>query len=182
MALNASLQPLPAIDGVFGVALKFHGDERGRFAETFRSEWFDWVDWRRIQSNRSDSKAGVLRGLHYHFRQVDYWYVSAGSIRAGLCDLRPSSPTYLCSTTVDMGEVNPIGLFIPMGVAHGFYALSDCTLTYFVNNFYDSTDELGVAWNDPQCSVNWGVEQPILSSRDQSNPLLRDIPEALRPR
>ena len=56
--------------------------------ETFRVEWFPQVNWDRMQSNRSDSKAGVLRGLHYHFKQIDYWYATRGNIRVGLVDLR----------------------------------------------------------------------------------------------
>jgi dTDP-4-dehydrorhamnose 3,5-epimerase len=108
------------INGVQIVRPRVFADARGEFMEIFRSEWFPQVDWTRTQSNRSISKAHVLRGLHYHFRQVDYWYVPQGRIRAGLLDLRPSSPTYKVALTVDMGEENNIGLFIPVGVAHGF--------------------------------------------------------------
>lgn len=168
--------PADAIDGVYTVALKIHEDERGRFMETFRREWFPQVDWNRIQNNRSDSKAGVLRGLHYHFHQVDYWYAPRGTIRAGLADLRPSSPTYLATMAIELGEANNIGLFIPVGVAHGFVALTDCTLMYLVNNYYDGADELGVAWDDPQLRLDWGVENPLLSDRDRNNPRLTDIP------
>ncbi|NJN34053.1 MAG: dTDP-4-keto-6-deoxy-D-glucose epimerase, partial [Saprospiraceae bacterium] len=49
------------------VQLKAFGDERGRFLETFRKAWFPERSWEIFQTNRSDSKAGVLRGLHYHF-------------------------------------------------------------------------------------------------------------------
>ena len=63
------------IDGIKYVHLRGFGDERGRFMETFRREWFPERSWDMIQANRSDSVAGVLRGLHYHFHQVDYWYV-----------------------------------------------------------------------------------------------------------
>ena len=110
-----------------------------------------------MQSNRSDSKAGVLRGLHYHFHQVDYWYAVQGRIRVGLADLRASSPTYRASLTVEIGDGNQQGIFIPTGVAHGFYALTDTTLTYIVNNYYDGADEHGVAWNDPELAVPWQI-------------------------
>lgn len=173
---NSPAQPFPQIDGVHTVPLKAYADDRGRFMETFRIEWFPQVSWDKLQSNRSDSKAGVLRGLHYHFKQVDYWYAINGTIRAGLVDLRPSSPTYLNSATVDMGENNPLGLFIPVGVAHGFSALTDCTLTYVVNNYYDGGDEFGIAYNDPQVGIDWGVESPSLSDRDRNNPLIQNVP------
>ncbi len=158
-------------------------DERGRFMETFRLEWFPDTDWSRIQQNRSDSRANVLRGLHYHFNQVDYWYVAAGCIRVGLVDLRPSSPTYMQSQTIEMDADKATGLFIPIGVAHGFVTLTDCTLFYVVSNYYDSgKDEFGVAWNDPVFHLDWGVANPVVSPRDVHNPLLKDVPPARLPR
>jgi len=164
------------ISGVFVARLRPFADERGRFMETFRKEWFPQRSWQNMQSNRSDSQANVLRGLHYHHQQVDYWYVLRGTIRAGLVDLRPSSPTYLATQTIEMGESNEIGLYIPIGVAHGFVTLTDATLTYIVDNYYNGADEFGVAWNDPTISLNWGIETPILSPRDAQNPLFKDIP------
>ena len=110
------------IHGVINVQLQPYGDERGRFTEFFRREWFPQRDWRHVQSNRSDSRAGVLRGLHYHFNQVDYWYVISGRLRVGLADLRRSSPTFRCTETIDLDAAGNRGLFIPVGVAHGFLA------------------------------------------------------------
>jgi dTDP-4-dehydrorhamnose 3,5-epimerase len=163
------------------VTLTPFGDERGRFMETFRKEWFPQRSWQIMQSNRSDSRAGVLRGLHYHFKQVDYWYVVNGKIRAGLFDMRPQSPTYGATQTIEMGEENQLGLFIPIGVAHGFVTLTDATLTYIVDNYYDSYDEFGVAWNDPEVGLAWGVETPVVSGRDAANPLWKDIPREKLP-
>lgn len=170
------------ISGVYLARLRAFGDERGRFMETFRKEWFPQRSWDIVQMNRSDSQARVLRGLHFHHKQVDYWYVPAGRIRAGLVDLRPSSPTYLAAQTVEMGEENNVGLFIPIGVAHGFLALTAVTITYIVDNYYNGTDELGVAWNDPALNLNWQLTiTPILSGRDLANPLLANIPPAHLP-
>jgi dTDP-4-dehydrorhamnose 3,5-epimerase len=165
------------ITGVYYVPIKVFSDERGRFMETFRREWFSWVNWDKIQHNRSDSMAGVLRGLHYHHHQIDYWYVPKGVIRMGMVDLRPSSPTYMATEVLEIGEDNNTGVFVPVGVAHGFYALTDATLMYVVNNYYDGgADERGVAWNDPDIGIDWGVTDPLLSPRDQQNRFLRDIP------
>lgn len=170
------------IAGVYTVSIRAFADERGQFMETFRREWFPWIDWSHIQSNRSDSKAGVLRGLHFHRKQVDYWYAMNGRIRAGMIDLRRSSPTYMASCVLEIGEENNLGLFIPVGVAHGFYALTDATLTYLVNQYYDGADELGIAWNDPDLDLDWGIDQPpVLSPRDQKNPRLCDIAAELLP-
>jgi dTDP-4-dehydrorhamnose 3,5-epimerase len=177
------IQPSSVIEGVFTVAIKVYEDERGRFMETFRRSWFPWVNWDRMQGNRSDSKPGVLRGLHYHHHQIDYWYVPTGIVRAGLVDLRPSSPTYLSAETLEIGDSNNIGVFIPVGVAHGFLALTHATLMYIVNNYYEGGhDELGVAWNDPAFKLAWGIDAPLLSPRDCQNRLLSDIPPHELPR
>ena len=117
--------PSTHIEDVYTVPIKTFADERGRFMETFRREWFPWINWDRMQSNRSESKRHVLRGLHYHLHQIDYWYVVNGVIRVGMVDLRPSSPTHMAVETLEIGEANNIGVFIPVGVAHGFVALTD---------------------------------------------------------
>ncbi len=181
--MTSFITPSDKIEGVQIANLRVFADERGQFMEIFRQEWFPQVSWAKLQSNRSNSKANVLRGLHYHFHQVDYWYVPFGRIRAGLVDLRRHSPTFMAVQTIEMGEENNIGLFIPIGVAHGFYALTDCTLNYFVNNYYDNSDEFGVAWNDPALGVYWGnTDDPALSPRDINNPMLVNIPESAMPR
>jgi dTDP-4-dehydrorhamnose 3,5-epimerase len=69
-----------------------------------------------------------------------------------------------------------IGLYIPSGVAHGFLALTQATLIYFVDNYYDGSDEYGVAWDDPDIGVPWGAEEPVVSRRDRENPRLSEIP------
>lgn len=177
-----TIYPSKNIDGVYFADLKPYDDDRGRFLETFRKEWFPQRTWNTVQANRSDSRAGVLRGLHYHFEQVDYWYVVRGQIRAALADIRPDSPTCGATETVEMNEDRHLGLFVPVGIAHGFLAIIDATLTYVVDNYYDSSDEYGVAWDDPQLAINWGTNRPTLSARDAANPPLSDIPVDQLPR
>lgn len=172
----------PHILDVRTVKFRVFADERGQFMETFRKEWFPDRSWEIIQSNRSHSAPGVLRGLHYHHHQVDYWQLIEGEIKVGLADLRPWSPTYHATEIIELSADQPVGLFIPVGVAHGFYAKTAATLLYLVDNYYTGSDELGVAWNDPTLAIPWGVTAPILSKRDAQNPLLADIPQALLPR
>lgn len=169
------------IAGVKFARLKVWDDDRGHFLETFRKEWFPERSWDVIQTNCSYSQANVLRGLHYHHRQVDYWFVPWGMIRVALVDLRRSSPTWGLSQTLEIGDDNPMGVFIPMGIAHGFVALTDTSLTYLVDNYYDGSDEHGVAWDDPAFGIDWGLSEPALSPRDRQNPLLKDIPAHLLP-
>ena len=176
------IHDVTAIDGVQIAHLQTYADERGQFNEVFRRTWFPQVSWEKLQSNLSRSSAGVLRGLHYHFHQVDYWFVPQGRIRAGLVDLRPSSPTFKAAHLIEMGEDDPNGLFIPVGVAHGFYAVTDCSLLYFVNNYYTGDDEYGVAWDDPAFNLNWGYDTPpLISERDRTNPRLDNIPPDAMP-
>jgi dTDP-4-dehydrorhamnose 3,5-epimerase len=82
---------------------------------------------------------------------------------------------------MDIGEDNGTGVFIPPGVAHGFASLTDLTITYLVDSYYNPLDELGVAWDDPEIKADWGVTAPILSRRDQANPLRSAIPQGRRP-
>ena len=171
----------PHIADVRTAKFRIFSDERGRFMETFRKEWFPDRTWEILQSNRSHSVAGVLRGLHYHHHQVDYWQLMEGKMRVALADLRPTSPTYLATETIDLDAATPQGLYIPVGVAHGFYAQTAMTLLYLVDNYYNGQDELGIAWNDPTLNIDWGVEHPVLSERDAKNPFLQDVPTAIRP-
>jgi dTDP-4-dehydrorhamnose 3,5-epimerase len=157
------------------VQLKAFADERGRFTEIFRKEWFPQRSWQQFQMNHSVSVAGVLRGLHYHFQQIDYWYVPQGRILVGLADLRRSSPTHGQSQLLEIGDNNRVGIYIPSGVAHGYLALTDATLMYVVDQYYNPQDEFGVAWNEPAFALNWGVDAPVVSERDQKNPRWQDI-------
>lgn len=169
------------IVGVQHVCFESFADDRGVFRETFRVEWFPHVDWVRMQANRSDSEANVLRGLHFHHNQFDYWLTPRGEIRVALCDLRVSATTFMAVEMVEMSADSMRGLLIPPGVAHGFVTLSKATVNYMVSNYYDGADEHGVAWNDPELGVPWGVENALISSRDVSNPRFRDLPANLRP-
>ncbi|MGH2812037.1 MAG: dTDP-4-dehydrorhamnose 3,5-epimerase family protein [Actinomycetota bacterium] len=164
------------IAGVWIVELEAFGDERGRFLETYRREWIPEAR-EMIQGNRSDSKEGVLRGLHYHLKQADYWYVPSGTALVALADLRRSSPTRGAFEAIEAGESAPLGVYIPPGVAHGFLALTDMTLNYLVDEYYDGADERGLAWDDPEIGFPWPRTDPILSDRDRSNPRLAEIPE-----
>jgi dTDP-4-dehydrorhamnose 3,5-epimerase len=177
----ASVEQSDVIAGVGIAALDVHGDERGHFVETYRREWFPGGR-EMVQGNRADRVAGSVVGLHYHRKQSDYWYVPRGSARVVLHDLRQGSPTDGATLAIDLDGDSARGVYIPPGVAHGFAALTDLTITYLVDGYYDPADELGVAWDDPEVAADWGVPDPVLSGRDQRNPRRADLPEAERPR
>jgi dTDP-4-dehydrorhamnose 3,5-epimerase len=144
-------------------------------------------DARFVQANLSTSAQGVLRGLHYHRRQLDYWIVVGGRALVALVDVRPvvadlNAPAVVETRELAVGQT----VTIPTGVAHGFLAMEPLQLLYLVTNEYDGTDELGFAWNDPAVGVPWPTipgtpdGRPVLSERDQSNPSLAQLVRSLR--
>lgn len=181
----AAITESDVIAGVQHVLPDIHGDDRGFFVETYRRSWFP-LGREMVQGNRGDRQQGAIVGLHYHLHQADYWYVPNGLARVVLHDLRVGSPTDGATQTVELGA--PIGesqshsgVFIPPGVAHGFASLTDMTITYLVDGYYNPADELGVAWDDPEIGADWAIADPILSARDRQNPRREDIDPGSRP-
>jgi dTDP-4-dehydrorhamnose 3,5-epimerase len=157
------------IPGATLVSLESHPDERGGFVEILRAARFPDQF---VQANHSYSRAGVLRGLHYHRHQADLWYVVRGRMQVGLADLRERrNPPATSSFVMDADD--PAILYVPPGVAHGYLALTDLDLIYFVTRYFDETDEFGVAWDDPGLAIQWENPNPILSMRDRSTPPLQ---------
>jgi dTDP-4-dehydrorhamnose 3,5-epimerase len=163
-----------AIDGVRLVRPQAHADARGWFFEGFRASWFGpqqrWVQW-----NVSRSVAGVLRGLHFHRLQTDFWIAVDGRILAGLYDLRPGSPTQGRGMCVELSGAQPGGLLIPPGIAHGYRALTDATLMYLLDQEYSGSDEYALRWDDPALGMPaaWLAEPPpVISARDAAAPSL----------
>jgi dTDP-4-dehydrorhamnose 3,5-epimerase len=172
--------PSSTIADVVHVEPDVHGDDRGRFVETYRRSWLP-LGREMIQGNRSEKQAGAVVGLHYHLHQADYWYVLRGRARVVLHDLRRGSATEGATEHVDLDGDEDRGLFIPPGVAHGFASLTDVLLWYLVDGYYNAADELGVAWDDPDIGAEWGIVDPILSPRDTANPRRCDLDPALVP-
>ena len=140
-----------------------------------------------VQANLSTSAAGVLRGLHYHRRQLDYWTVTAGRALVALVDVRPLVDGGGRRAIVETRELAADeSVVIPAGVAHGFLALEPLDMIYLVTNEFDGSDELGFALDDPAVGVPWPAVdatpdgRPILSGRDRSNPSLAELVASLR--
>ena len=152
-----------------------HPDDRGSFTEVYRHEWIPGSSMM-PQSNLSLSHANVLRGLHFHREQADYWCVLQGTAFVGLFDLRSGSPTEGKKTEIRIAaDERRQGLFIPPGVAHGFFAETEIALQYLVDRYFSGEDEFGVAWDDPDLGISWPASRPILSERDRSNPSLAEV-------
>jgi dTDP-4-dehydrorhamnose 3,5-epimerase len=192
------VRPPSTLPGVRYGAIARHGDSRGAFRELWRASAFPRLDPSEtgapagteptfVQANLSTSAPGVLRGLHYHRRQLDYWIVGSGRAFVALVDVRPVANGTGPRAVVETRELAADEwVVIPTGVAHGFLALEPLELVYLVTNEYDGSDELGFAWDDPAVAVAWpevpGTPdgRPILSGRDQSNPSLHELVASLR--
>lgn len=172
--MSAAVARCETIEGVCVVEPEVHADHRGAMVETYRREWIPGGS-EMVQANRADRRAGSLVGLHFHRHQADYWYVPAGTAQVVLHDLRRGSPTDGETWSTDLGGEAHRAVYIPRGVAHGFAALTDVTVTYLVDRYYDPADELGVAWDDPDIAARWAVAEPVLSNRDRANPRRADL-------
>ena len=118
------------------------------------------------QSNLSFSRRGVIRGLHYHERgQDDLFACVQGMARVVVLD-RESGEVF----TEDIGDENPVALYITGTQAHGYEALTDCLYLYHVTEEYDAAepDEHGVPWDDPRVKHLWSTDSPTLSERDRT--------------
>jgi len=150
------------IDGVELYPLSRREDERGWFLELRRESWLPAPT---RQTNLSFSREGVIRGLHYHDRgQNDLFACLQGTARVVVLD-READETF----TVDIGDENPVGVWIPGRHAHGFEALTDLLFCYHVTEEYDPADpdEHEIPWDDPRVKHLWSTQSPILSSRDK---------------
>jgi len=175
------------LDGLLVIEPGRFLDERGAFRETF-------VSWRYrdigvqddfVQDNHSYSKKNVLRGLHYQINkpQAQLLSVLSGVIFDVCVDLRPKSNSFgewygVCLSSADQSQI-----YMPPGFAHGFLVLSETAdLHYKVSRTYDERDEGGLLWKDPGIGIKWPrYDGVIISPRDMSYPLLRDIPQERLP-
>lgn len=172
------------LDGVVLVEPQVFGDERGFFVETFsRDAWREMgVDVEFVQHNHSRSVKNTLRGIHFQTEpgQAKLIRCVRGEIVDVAVDLRRGSPTYGQWEAHVLDDVKHRQLFVPVGFGHGFAVLSDVAdVAYQVSSYYDPTTEAGIAWDDPDVGVDWGVSEPLLSERDKNAPRLAEVGDEL---
>ena len=139
-----------------------HGDERGWFAELARASALPKPI---KQANLASSRKGVIRGLHFHERgQDDLFVCLSGMVRVVILDRTTGEVD-----TEDIGDDNPVAIYVPGIHAHGYEALTDCLFCYLVTEEYDPADpdEQGIPWNDPRVVDLWSTRSPLLSDRDR---------------
>jgi dTDP-4-dehydrorhamnose 3,5-epimerase len=152
-----------------------HADERGSFTEVFREEWA--VGLRPVQWNLVRSRAGTLRGVHVHSRHSDYLMLVEGRMTVCLRDLRPGGEASAMAVEFEAPRVQ--ALFIPPGVAHGFYYPVDSVHVYAVSRYFDPADDLGCRWDDPELGMPWPETPRQVSARDRALPGLAELRGAL---
>lgn len=166
------------LQNVWLIKPKILGDDRGHFLETFRVHLFkeQGLEFEFVQDNISVSKKGTLRGLHYQLppaSQTKLVMVPKGEILDVAVDMRHNSPTFGEHYATVLSSKNRHMMLIPTGFAHGFSVLSDeATVYYKCNDYYNKELERGVRWDDPNLDIDWKIEKPILSEKDQSLPYL----------
>jgi dTDP-4-dehydrorhamnose 3,5-epimerase len=159
---------------------KVFGDQRGFFFEAFKADRYasHGVSGPFVQDNISRSAYGVLRGLHLQNPKCQGKLVTVlrGHVLDVAVDVRLGSPTFGQHVSVELSEDNRRQLWVPRGFAHGFVVLSE-TVDFFYkcDEFYSPSDEIAVRWNDPAIGIAWGVDNPSLSERDASAPLLAEV-------
>ena len=147
------------IAGVKVKPLVRHADDRGFFQEVVRAD--EGILPRFGQLSMAKTYAGVIKAFHYHERQDDLWFFPVGNAQVVLHDLREGSPTYRQTDVFYMGEDNPMALFIPAGVAHGYRTLGEkpAILLYVTTEPYDREcpDEKRIPYDDPGIGFYWST-------------------------
>jgi len=161
-------------------------DDRGGFLETFRKDVYAaaGIDHEFVQDNRSLSVRNVLRGLHYQVTRPQGHLVTltSGRIFDVGVDLRPRSPAFGKWVAIELTADPPVQLYLPPGVAHGFFVLSETAkIWYKCTDYYQAGDEGGLLWNDPDIGIPWPTDNPVIADRDAHLPRLRDIPKERLP-
>jgi dTDP-4-dehydrorhamnose 3,5-epimerase len=176
-----------AIAGLVLVEPRVFRDERGFFYESFQRQRFIDSDLPAdfVQDNHSRSTRGVLRGLHFQRRRPQGKLVSVvhGEVFDVAVDTRSGSATFGRWFGVRLSADAPQQLYIPPGFAHGFCVLSDTAeFTYKCTDYYDSDDEGGIVWDDPDLGIEWPISSPLVSAKDSAYPRLaalkrQDLPQ-----
>jgi len=169
-----------AIPGLLILEPRVFGDARGFFKETYFAQRYAeaGVQGTFVQDNLSKSSRGVLRGLHlqHPHGQGKLVQVVLGEVFDVAVDVRRGSPAFGRWYGAMLSGENLRQLYIPPGFMHGFCVLSDSAeLSYKCTEFYDAADEFAVRWDDPDIGIEWPIDSPLLSARDEAAPRLKEI-------
>src|SRR3982074_547103 len=169
-----------ALQGLVEIESEVHRDDRGFFLESYHRHRYRelGIDQEFVQDNHSQSKKGVLRGLHYQDMSAPMGKLVRCTRGAALevpVDLRVGSPTFGEWYGVELSGTNWRQLYVPVGFGHGFLVLSDLAeVEYKCTGYYNKAAEGGIAWNEPQSGIDWPEKRPLLSERDAEGMTLKE--------
>lgn len=173
------------LEGVLLIEPEIYRDDRGYFLETWREAYFQDSDisppisGRFVQENFSWSRQGVIRGLHYQTgsaAQQKLVRVTHGRILDVVVDIRKESSTFGQHLTVELDDKEHLMILVPAGFAHGFSVLSaEAGISYLCSAYYNPSMERGIRWSDPELDIDWKVSDPLVSEKDQNQPLLAEL-------
>ncbi|GAA4821604.1 dTDP-4-dehydrorhamnose 3,5-epimerase [Marinicella pacifica] len=170
-----------ALPGVLIIEPKVFGDERGYFMESWQQQRYRDIGIERdfVQSNVSKSAYGVLRGLHFQNPNPQGKLVSVlvGEVYDVAVDIRHGSPTFGQYVGVTLSAENHRQFYVPEGFAHGFCVTSENAIfNYMCTDYYHAESEASIAWNDKNIGIDWPIDEPKLSAKDQAANHLSDYP------
>ena len=166
-----------SIEGLKEIFLPSFPDERGVFLESYQeNRYFQMgISHPFVQDNCVYSKKDVLRGLHYS-DQAKLIFCLQGKILDVAVDLRKNSSTFGKWQSLILEENSFRQFYIPQGFAHGYLVLSSSAIVHYkVSSLYDPLKEGSIRWNDPDLAIDWGIDLPILSQKDQKAPFFKEI-------
>ena len=157
------------LNGIVVIEPDVYEDDRGFFIESFREDSFNdfGIKSSFVQENHSRSSKNVLRGMHFQWDKPmgKLLRVTHGSIKLVEVDLRVDSPTLGQHITLELNEFDRRIVWIPPGFANGFLVTSErADVQYKCTAYYNKESEGSIRWNS--CGIDWGIDTPILSSKD----------------
>ena len=176
-----------SLPGVVLIEPEVFSDERGFFYESYhRAKLAELgISGEFVQDNHSKSSQGTLRGLHYQLGhpQAKLCRVVSGHVLDVVVDIRWGSPNFGKSFSAVLSADDKKMIYIPPGFAHGFLVLSETAeFLYKCDDFYYPAEERGIAWDDPELGIAWGIDKPIISNKDQYHPRLSAVPSQYLPK
>ncbi len=171
--------PSPALPEIIIIEPELFQDDRGYFMEMYHRAKFEnaGIEGNFVQDNRSRSRKGTIRGLHYQLGKPQgklIWTLS-GKVFDVAVDIRRKSPTFGKWLGIMLSSENKKSIYIPPDFAHGFCVLSEeAEIFYKCTEFYSPENERTIRWDDPDLAIAWPIRDPILSAKDAAAPLLKE--------
>lgn len=173
------------LEGTLVIKPDIFEDSRGSFQEIYSSEKYSeylGMDVSFVQDNRSTSHENILRGLHFQLKnpQGKLVRVTRGKVLDVVVDLRANSSTYKSWDSITLSDENNKQFWIPPGLAHGFYVISDhADFEYKCTDYYYPEDEYCLLWNDYEVGIDWPSSKPCLSDKDSNGLSFEEVEKLL---